>query len=441
MTFHDRFGSELTTRSEAAARAYGEGLDLQLAAWPGAAEAFDRAIAADPDFALAHIARGRVHFTYAQGGAAKACVMAAQTAVARNGTERERSHIETLALGMSGQPAQSLTRALAHLETWPRDATILSLPLGAFGLYAFSGMADHDKARVDLCEMYAHHYGDDWWFLTYRGWSHTEYGNVAEGRRITERAFGLKHENANAAHALAHAMFEDGSLTDAERFIGAWLPSYGREGLLNGHIAWHQALLALEQDDCPRALAIYADRLAPDVTTAAPLNAVTDGASLLWRLRLADADVPDALWRDLAAAAERQFPNAGVTFADVHLAMIAAATGNRAALDRRLSALERRLADGKLAAGAVVPTLCRAIDAFGADDAARCAALLEPVSKDVVRIGGSHAQREMIEDMQLVALLKSGAADKARVLLDARLHRRPSPRDQRWRAAMAGGVG
>jgi hypothetical protein len=35
---------------------------------PGAAGAFARAISADPDFALAHIVRSRVHSFYQQGG-------------------------------------------------------------------------------------------------------------------------------------------------------------------------------------------------------------------------------------------------------------------------------------------------------------------------------------------------------------------------------------
>lgn len=53
-----------------------------------------------------------------------------------------------------------------------------------------------------------------------------------------------------------------------------------------------------------------------------------------------------------------------------------------------------------------------------------------------VRIGGSHAQREMIEDTLLIALMRSGDAAKARELLDRRLHRRPSLRDARWRTAV-----
>ena len=184
----DRYGLALSTTSAEAAEAYREGIDRVLAAWPGAADALDKAIAADPDFALAHIARARVHYFYAEAPAAKAAAAKARDIVARRGDEREKAHVEALALGMEGQPAKSLACVLEHLETWPRDALILSLPLGAFGLFAFSGMADHDQARVELCERHARHYGDDWWFLTYLGWSLTENGDTARGRDVRNAA-------------------------------------------------------------------------------------------------------------------------------------------------------------------------------------------------------------------------------------------------------------
>jgi len=47
------------------------------------------------------------------------------------------------------------------------------------------------------------HYGEDWWFLTYLGWSHTEAGNTRTGRTLAERAISLRAENANAAHGLS----------------------------------------------------------------------------------------------------------------------------------------------------------------------------------------------------------------------------------------------
>ena len=46
---------------------------------------------------------------------------------------------------------------------------------------------------------------------------------------------------------------------------------------------------------------------------------------------------------------------------------------------------------------------CRALAAFADDDDAGCVRMLGPVLGEVVRIGGSHAQRELIEDTFIVA--------------------------------------
>ncbi|MCP3394285.1 tetratricopeptide repeat protein [Bradyrhizobium sp. CCGB12] len=435
MTPEDRYGLPLSTSSHEAASAYREGVDLMLAGWTGTAEALERAIATDPEFALAHIARARVHAFYQQGDLARSKAAIARELVAKGGTERERSHVEALALAIEGRLPEAIAAMRQHVETWPRDALVLSLPLGAFGLFAFSGMADHDRARHELCERVAQHYGEDWWFLTMSGWAMTENGDVARGRGVTERGFNLRRANAHAAHAVLHAMFEDGSIEEADRLVDDWIPSYDRAGILHGHIRWHQALGALEHGDAARALSIYADVLQPSVTQAPPLNVVTDSASLLWRLSAYGHTVPEALWRDADAAAQKLFPKSGLPFADVHMALFAAATQNHEALAARLAMIEQRLADGKLTAGPVVPAICRALLAFSDEDYAACVQTLAPVLADVVRIGGSHAQRELIEDTYIVALMRNGELPRARALLEARLHRRPSLRDTRWQAA------
>ncbi|SDJ26777.1 hypothetical protein SAMN05216338_104447 [Bradyrhizobium sp. Rc2d] len=436
MALEDRYGLPLSTTSDAAASAYREGVDLMLAGWTGTVEALEGAIAADPDFALAHIARARVHAFYQQGDLARSKAAVARERAAKRGTERERSHVETLALAIEGRLPEAMAAMRKHVETWPRDALVLSLPLGAFGLFAFSGMADHDRARHELCASVAQHYGEDWWFLTMYGWAMTENGDVAHGRSVTERGFNLRRANAHAAHAVLHAMFEDGAIDDADRLVDDWIPTYDRAGILHGHIRWHQALGALEHGDGARALSIYADVLQPSVTQAPPLNAVTDGASLLWRLSAYGHAVPEALWRDADAAAQKLFPKSGLPFADVHMALFAAATQNHKALAARLAVIEQRLADGKLPAGPVVPAICRALLAFADEDYRACVQTLAPVLTDVVRIGGSHAQRELIEDTYVVALMRSDELPRAHALLEARLHRRPSLRDRRWQAAM-----
>jgi len=118
------------------------------------------------------------------------------------------------------------------------------------------------------------------------------------------------------------------------------------------------------------------------------------------------------------------------------MALIAAATGDDAALAARVQALDDLLAADKLPAGPVVPAVCRAVQAFAQQRYADCAQILAPVAVDVVRLGGSGAQRELFEDTLLQAWLRSGDAEQARALLTRRLHRRPSVRDSGWLAAV-----
>ncbi|WP_028219386.1 tetratricopeptide repeat protein [Paraburkholderia oxyphila] len=433
MARNDRYGLPLSTHSDIAAERYQSGVDLLLSLWPGAEQSLEEAISADPDFALPLAARARLHAIRAEVTEARAKIAQALEIVRRHGTERERSHVEILSLAINGQSPKALSGALAHTDRWPRDIVILSMPLGAFGLFAFSGMAGHNQARVDLCERHARHFSDDdWWFLTYRGWAHGENGNIQLGRSLTQRALELRRHNVNAAHAVAHVLYEAGANDEAEAIIDGWLPEYNRSGVLHDHIAWHAALIALERGDTRRALSIYAENVAPLVTTAVPVNVVSDTSSFLWRLQAYGHDVPAGMWDEVARYASDYFQQAGFPFADFHMAVIAAATGDKAALERRTNALDDLIEADKLPAGAVVPALCQAALAFAEEDYARCARILEPVASEVVRIGGSGAQREVAEDTLLVAYMRSGDAAKARALLDKRLHRRPSPRDTRW---------
>lgn len=413
----DRYGLTITTGSEAAATAYRAAMDLLLSAWPGALDRFDAAVAADPAFALAHLGRARVLQMTARIPEAKEAAAKAR-ALAGSATPREQAQIAILSLVLEGRPNEALPAVEAHLQAHPRDALVLSLPLGAFGLYAFSGRADHDQARVALCEAVAPHYEGDWWFAGYLGWSLTEAGQRDAGLRWTEVALERRAENANAAHALAHARFDRGEIAEGRRFVEGFLPGYARNGLLNGHLGWHLALFALEQDDVATALAVYAERLRPEVSTAPPLNTMTDAVSLLWRLMLRGEGQP---WDDVLDYAEARFGQAGLPFADLHMAMLEAMAGQRVTLERRIVTLEGLLAAGRLPAGPVVPALCRGIGAFAAGDHDAAASILLPLLPEVVRLGGSGAQRDMVTETTMLACLRAGRTAEARGILRRRM--------------------
>ncbi|MFF7066126.1 tetratricopeptide repeat protein [Pseudomonas sp. NPDC008258] len=408
MSIADRYGLVLSTSSQAAAERYQTGVDLMLAAWPGANEALEAALTADPSFALAHAARARLHAMRGQIEHAKGSIELSRQWVVKVGNERERSHVHVLSLAIGGQSAQALDCALAHVERWPTDVIIFSLPLGAFGLFAFSGRDDHDQARVTLCERHARHFShDDWWFTGYRGWAHGENGNLVRARELTERSLQLRIKNANAFHAHVHVLHESGLHADITQAIDGWLPEYDRAGVLHGHIAWHAALGALAQGRHEQALSIYSNSVAPDVSAGVPLNIITDGASLLWRLSLGGIDHPRTLWTELAAYAQPYFQGAGFAFADLHMAILSAATGDRAAVEQRIAALDEQLLRGSLAAGRVAPELCRAMLAFAEGRYEACLRTLQGVANEVVRIGGSGAQREIVQQTLIESLRRT----------------------------------
>ena len=90
-----------------------------LTLYPGAVVAFDRAIAADPDFALAHA--GKAQVLLREGN-----VLAAREAVAAGVTAREASHIAFCALVFAGRTDAAISALDAHLSDWPRDALVVA---------------------------------------------------------------------------------------------------------------------------------------------------------------------------------------------------------------------------------------------------------------------------------------------------------------------------
>lgn len=381
----DRYGLALATRSAGAAACYRAGVDLLLSAYPGGDERLREAIGHDPGFALAHAALARHGQIYGRVGEALEAIARARALVA-GASVREQAHVHVLGLAIEGAGAKALEALLGHLEAQPRDALPFSLALGAFGLYAFSGRADHDAARLTLCRRLAPHYGEDWWFLTHLGWSHTEAGELAAGGRVTARALELRRENAHGAHAYAHFFAETGERKDGTRFVDAWLPGYDRGGLLHAHLHWHRALWLLEEGDLVGAAAIYRDILHPALNRSPPINVISDCASLLWRVSLRGKAVE---WHDVHEYGWQRFPAPAGHFIEWHLAIAAAGAGERQALDKRLSALP------EMPPGRVFGEACRALAAFGAGDYAQAVQLLEPMTREIARMGGSSAQRRV----------------------------------------------
>jgi predicted Zn-dependent protease len=218
----------------------------------------------------------------------------------------------------------------------------------------------------------------------------------------------------------------------------AWLEGLApRWGAINNfilHVWWHRALFHHELGAFDAALDLYDKRLKP--AKQWEYLDLTNAAALLLRLEMEGVDVGDR-WGEVARAASERTADHLLAFADVHYAIALAAAGGEGEADRFVAGLESyatQPADtqaevmrvcGRELAEAVVAARRRA---FG-----KAVELLLPLRAAVKALGGSHAQRDLFEQVLIHAAIADGRLNLARALLSERLARRPrSP--LAWRA-------
>ncbi len=416
----DQYGLPLSTTSLTARDAYLEGCAIKLTMYPGAIPAFDRAIAADPTFALPHAARAHALLERGEAESARAAIAQA-TALASNLPAREASHVAYFAHLIAGDTEAALAALPAHLDAWPRDVMVLATTAFTNGLIGSSGRAGQKRSLLALLESLAPHYGDDdWWFTAHRGMALSENGQHAAARPLIERSLAQNPANPWAAHATAHLVYEEGGPPAARAFLTDWLTTYPRDGALYSHLSWHLALAHLEAGDTASANTLFREAFAPDVHTGPPRGKLNDGVSFLWRRELAGQPRDTDAWRAMHAFVTNAFPRAGAAFSDMHVALTQVVAGDEKALSIHIQQIEALANEGRYPSGPCVPGVARAFAAIENRNYRATIAALEPISAQLERIGGSHAQLDLVRFTLLKAYLAADRPDDARRLLQAR---------------------
>ncbi len=415
----DRYELPLSTASSAARDAYVEGCALKLTMYPGALEAFDRSIAADPGFALAHVARAHLLLERGDAPAARAA-MAAANSLAAEFTEREASHVAYFGMLVAGDSEAALSAMPVHLDAWPRDVMVLGTTAFTNGLIGSSGRAGQKRTLLTLLDKLSPAYGNDWWFTAHHGMALSENGERAAARPKIDRSFDQNPANPWAAHARAHLCYEEGDADTARAFLGSWLSGYPRDGALYSHLSWHLAIGHIEAGDAAAALQLFRDACAPDVHSGPPRGKVNDAVSFLWRWELAGHPRDGEAWRAAHDLATGAFPRAGAAFSDMHIALAQAVAGDDDALAERASQMDELVRRGRYPSGRCVPAVSQGFAAFERGDFGAAIAALEPIACELERLGGSRAQLDLVEFTLLKAYLGADRADDARRMLSAR---------------------
>ena len=421
----DRYGLRLSTTSTDARDAYVEGCDLLLRMYPGAAEAFERATLADPEFALARAGRARALQLGGNVAGARDAIAAARGALGGRMPERDASHVEVFDHLVGGKPVAALEALRRHVASWPRDAMAVSLAANQTGLIGISGSPTREQDQLDFLAMLAPRYGDDWWFNSHYAFALSELGHQSAARPLIESSIAQCPRNGYAAHTMAHFHYENGEAEEAMAFLRSWLADYPREGFLYGHLSWHLAIVRLQAGEFTEGLRLFDTGFAGEDHPGPALVKLLDAPSFLWRAELAGHPRDGARWEALHGFVRRLFPRPGLPYADWHIALVDAVAGDPVQAEARIAEMEEMVRDGRYPAGHTVAALARAFIAFDRRDHDAAIAGIEGVFAERERMGGSRAQIDLVEFTLLKAYLAAGRHEDARRLLAAR---RPGPR-------------
>lgn len=423
---HDLNGDRITTASEAARLAWNDTLEAVLAHAAAIPDHLARALAADPDFALAHAARGLMLMALQRAemvGPARDSLLAARAAAAlRPVTPRETMVIEALALWLDEAPRRAAERLEAILIAHPFD--VLAIKLSQTLRFVLGDQAEMLATLARVAPGFTEAHPLAGFVHGCHAFALEERGFYAEAETAGRRAVALSPRDAWGRHAVAHVLEMTGRIEEGIAWLGDGR-TVAHANNLRLHIVWHLALFRLERGETAEVLRLYDEDIRAEPTD--DYRDIANGASLLARLDHHGVDVGNR-WDELAAKAEGRIHDRRLVFADLHYALALLGAGQPAgaeAIARNLIAdaqihrsPERRAAarSGSLAAFGLI--------AFHEGEYEEAARLLGAARGGLIAIGGSHAQRDLFEQAYIESLIGAGAHDRAAALLEDRLARR-----------------
>ena len=424
----DPYGLTLSTNRQAARR-YNAALGRLLRLQDGVEAGLTEAVAADPHFVQAHAALALLGHEWGAASDWRASLRAAHRAADdRHLDDRECSFLDAVTIRLRSDEATGASALLRHVRLFPRDALAVSV---AVPTVAFGGLTSGAQT-AELVESLGRSYGDDWWYAGQLAFVRQDQERWGEAEDLASYALCVEPSSGHAVHARAHVFYETGQHVAGLAWLDEWIRTRGPEANHRSHFSWHAALHELMLDDVEAVRRRYARELAPPQVSGS--RVVVDSGALLWRGQVTgawDDGLSVAQVREAAPAEWLSAP--GTPFAAMHSAVLLAASSDVAAL-ADLGTLARTSDDPVFRE--VVAPLCAGLGAVVEQRWDDAAAVLSGVVATMAPLGGSKAQREVVEDTLVHALAMAGRNQEAAVVLDARLSRRASPLDARRRARL-----
>jgi tetratricopeptide (TPR) repeat protein len=232
------------------------------------------------------------------------------------------------------------------------------------------------------------------YYLAIKSFVVCESGQYRESLEIGLKSCRLIEDNIYAIHAVSHAYHEMGEHEKIIEFLNTNMPFWISNPGMQMHVYWHMALaeLSLLSLDNARAAfhTFYSMKTSPD--TEQDLDAV----GFLWRYKLCfpDDGQYSELWSQLADNWTGCIGASTSYFHDLHAALAFAAADKPFLIKKMIARSDGTgIPEGAHIVGTMI---LQSIYHYSIGQYDECATLLSKTKKHWSKIGGSHAQRDLL---------------------------------------------
>ncbi len=353
-------------------------------------------------------------------------------------SEREQRFVAAVAAWIDGDMARAMDLHDEQAQQHPRD--LVSIKLGQyhrFNVGDAAGMLHLAQAALPAAGNVPQMHG-----MAAFAWEQCHL--LAQAEAAARRALAMTEREPWAQHALAHVMLSQGRLQEGLQFMhhssATWT---GLNSFMQTHNWWHLALFAIDLGQNDTALALY-DQQVWGVVKEYSQDQI-GAISLLARLELAGVDVGDR-WQDVADHLQGRTHDQVLPFLDLQYLYGLARAGRPEAqtLLRNIEAFGAAHApagvntDNSQAARVwreVAVPAARGLMAHALGHHAQALEGLGQALPRLLEIGGSHAQRDLFEQIHLDALMHCGHWTAAQQLVQTLCNTQPQSRRLQRQAA------
>ena len=342
---------------------------------------------------------------------------------ASQASPREQRYIEAIAAWAEGDIARAIALHHEQAREHPRD--LASLKLGQYHCFNIGDCPG--MLRLALAALPAA--ADVPYLHGMAAFGYEQCHRMREAEASARRAIAMERKEPWAHHALGHVMLTEGRLAEGLDFMRGVSDTWvGLNSFMVTHNWWHVALFLIDLGRDAEALAVYDEQVWGVVKDYSQdqIGAV----SLLARLELASIDAGER-WQALAGYLAQRLDDHVLPFLDLQYLYGLTRAGRPEAerLLRNIEAFAPQAPPSTRAAWQCVAVpAARGLLAHARGDAAGAIEGLGLALPRLVEIGGSHAQRDLFEQLYLDALIASGtsaALASAQGLLQQQVNAQP----------------